>query len=78
MKLSELIAFVGDDNVEFQNLGANIVNAVATKDRGDKITFMGPPGHGIDAALGASSGIKSKYVGLVVWLPREKLPQEFQ
>lgn len=61
MKLSELIAAVGDDNVQFQNLDNDIVR-LTTKNGHSEITF----GTQMPAAL--SETVK---LGLVIWLDRE-------
>ena len=61
MKLSELIAKVGDDNVQFQNLD-NDMTGWKQKDGVTQITF------GTTAQVGVTGTQK---LGLVVWLDRE-------
>jgi hypothetical protein len=68
MKLSELIAAVGDEYVQFQRLDETLLNADSTKN-GTKITFVTQalnPGHVLTG---------TGPVGLVVWLPRDKLAE---
>jgi len=78
MKLSELIAAIGDDNVFVQNLADNVVNATATKSRGDKVTFMAPTGKGVALATCALTGHKPEWVGLVLWISRDKIPEDMK
>jgi len=62
MKLSELIATIGDENVIFQNLDNDIVR-LSTKQNGtSEITF------GTKAATTLNGTAK---LGLVIWLDRE-------
>ena len=67
MKLSELIAAVGDGNVKFQNLLSDAHTIDKTK-HGTKITFY-TDGVQAEELLGGDSS-KTKNVGLVLWLPR--------
>jgi hypothetical protein len=64
MKLSELIAAVGDDNVAFQNLDqcASSLNYTATS--GTKITFL------TSETTTLTGTVK---LGLVVWLDRDQV-----
>jgi hypothetical protein len=68
MKMSELILAVGDDNVIFQNLLNDARSIDKTKD-GTKITFY------TDAIQADEllNGGQTKKIGLVVWLPRDKV-----
>jgi hypothetical protein len=63
MKLSELIAEIGDQNVRFQLLDNDLISADYDSKKGTKITF------GSDAAL-RPDGLKD--VGIIVWAPRER------
>ena len=67
MKMSELILAVGDDNVVFQNL-LNDAQSIDKTKHGTKITFY------TDAIQAEEllGGGKTKKIGLVVWLPRER------
>lgn len=67
MKLSELILAVGDENILFQNLLNDAVSVDKTK-HGTKVTFYTD---GIHAEEMLNGG-KTKNIGLVVWLPRDK------
>lgn len=66
MRLSELIAAVGDDNVRFQNLLDDAQTIDKTK-HGTKITFYTD---GIQAEELLGDG-KTKNIGLVIWMPRD-------
>lgn len=67
MKISELILAVGDENVRFQNL-LNDAQSVDKMKHGTKITFY------TDAIQAEEllNGGRTKMLGLVLWLPREK------
>ncbi len=69
MKLSEVIAHVGDDHVEFQDLGADMVEWQRKKD-GAKVSFMTDPAKSQDVAAG-----RGKWLGLVVWIETSRLPE---
>lgn len=62
MKLSELIAKVGDENVQFQNLDNDIVRLNTKSGGKSEITF------GTRAATTLNGTQK---LGLVIWLDRE-------
>ena len=70
MKMSELILAVGDDNVVFQNL-LNDAQSIDKTKHGTKITFY------TDAIQAEEllGGGKTKKIGLVVWLPRERVDE---
>jgi len=70
MKMSELILAVGDDNVVFQNL-LNDAQSVDKTKHGTKITFYTDQ-VAAEELLGGDSS-KTKKLGLVVWLPRDKV-----
>lgn len=68
MKMSELILAIGDDNVKFQNL-LNDAQSIDKTKHGTKITFY-------TDAIQAEELIgvdQSKNIGLVLWLPRDKV-----
>lgn len=62
MKLSELIAAVGDDVVQFQNLDHCATDLNYSAKSGSKITF------GTEQVIGLNG---TERLGLVVWLPRD-------
>jgi hypothetical protein len=69
MKMSELILAVGDDNVKFQNLFESLNNASTNKKGVTKISFS-------TNALTTNDLMdlnRAKLVGLVLWLPRDKV-----
>lgn len=68
MKMSELILAVGDDNVVFQNL-LNDAHSIDKTKAGTKITFY------TDAIQAEEllGGGKTKKLGLVLWLPRDRV-----
>jgi len=68
MKMSELIAAVGDEHVIFQNL-LNDAQSIDKTKHGTKITFY------TDAIQAEEllGGGKSKNMGLVLWLPQERV-----
>ena len=68
MKMSELILAVGDDHVVFQNLDRDAHTINKTK-HGTKIAFYTDA---IQAEELLGDG-KSKKIGLVVWLPRDRV-----
>jgi hypothetical protein len=64
MKLSELIATVGDEVVEMQNLDQCAINLQYNIKSGTKILF------GTEQAIGFDGTEK---LGLIIWLPRDKV-----
>lgn len=64
MKLSELIAAVGDETVRFQPLDGCTIRAKYDHKKGTEITF------GTDQPLTPEG---TEQFGMVVWLPRDKL-----
>ncbi len=69
MKLSELIAHVGDDNIQVQGLNSSFVRGtVKTKD--GEITFA-TDREKVMALCGVG---EQKYRGMIIWLPIDKLP----
>lgn len=69
MKISELIAAVGDENVRFQNLN-NDAWGIDKTSKGTKITFYTD---GVQAEEFLAGSGTTKNIGLVVWLPRDKV-----
>ena len=73
MKLSELIQHVGDDHVQLQNLAGSLIRA-SMKTRDGEVTFATDRDK-----VGALCGVgKSTHMGLVVWLPIERLPENMR
>lgn len=68
MKMSELILAVGDENVVMQNL-LNDIQQIEKNKHGTKITFY------TDAVAPEEmlGGGQTKKIGLVLWLPRDKV-----
>jgi hypothetical protein len=64
-----LIQAVGDDHIQFQALAECMISVNAKRGHGE-ITF----GTTMDKCAGFALGESSQYVGLVVWLPRDRLP----
>jgi hypothetical protein len=62
MKLSELIATIGDDKVQFQNLDNDAIDLNWSEKKGSRITF--------GSEMGISLNGTDK-LGLVLWLDRE-------
>lgn len=62
MKMSELIAAVGDDKIKFQNLDQSATDLNYTAKSGTKITF------GTKQPIDLKG---TKDLGLVIWLPRD-------
>lgn len=73
MKLSELIAHVGDEHVELQNLDNSTIRAQAKKTDGE-ITFATDRSKVMERAMGLSV----KHLGLIVWLPVDRLPESMR
>jgi hypothetical protein len=68
MKMSELILAVGDENVVFQNL-LNDAETIDKTKRGTKVTFYT---NAIQAEELMDGG-ETKKIGLVLWLPRDRV-----
>lgn len=69
MKLSELIAQIGDENVTVQKLSDSITGTVSTNKQGvTKITFGTKEITCGDLLVGTK-------IGLIVWIPTDKLPK---
>jgi hypothetical protein len=66
--MSELILAVGDENVLFQNL-LNDAHSIDKTKHGTKVTFY------TDAIQAEEllNGGKTKKIGLVLWLPRDRV-----
>ena len=69
MKLSELIVHVGDEHVKEQILADDITNVQMRKSGEAMVTFGTTA---INATQVATDTVP--YVGLVIWLPKERMP----
>jgi len=69
MKLSELIAAVGDENAMFQNIGTDMDRAAIDGSKG-RITFFTSPTMVLDRLRD-----DPEFTGLVVWLPNRLMPE---
>lgn len=76
MRLSKLIQIVGDENIEVQNLAENMASMNANK-KHSTIAFRASPEKGNQIAK-AACGLTSNVVGLVLWLPSDKIPKELK
>jgi hypothetical protein len=70
VKLSELIATVGDDNVKFQNLDQSATRLDWSQKSGGRITF------GTEEDIIPGEG--TKRLGLVLWLDREAVARAIE
>jgi hypothetical protein len=68
MKMSELILAVGDENVIFQNL-LNDAHSIDKTKAGTKITFYTDAIQAEELLCGG----KTKKIGLVIWLPQDRV-----
>lgn len=64
MKLTELLAEIGDENLQYQNLDEALIKADYKKGSGTKVTF------GTENICHPDGFVK---LGLVVWLDRAKV-----
>jgi hypothetical protein len=69
MKLSELIAHVGDEHIKIQNVLDSATEVKMRKGGDTQITFLTNAITATEVALNSTSK-----VGLVIWLPKERLP----
>ena len=69
MKLSELIAHVGDDNIQVQGLSSSLVRAQVKKNDGE-VTFATER-----EKVAALAGLgEETHRCMIVWFPIDKLP----
>lgn len=73
MTLIELINFCGEDSVEIQSLTNSLLNVTTNKKGISKVSFETDNLTITDVACPPS-----RYVGYVVWVPREKFDQACQ
>lgn len=72
MKLSDLIAAIGDENVSFQNIN-NCLSGVKVGKKDSRIEFFTSTVNGRSLAKSAALGDPCGITGLVVWVPTEKM-----
>lgn len=72
MTLSELIAHVGDENIELQWLHQGNADLNIGKRDGNVKFYTG-----IDK-VNSLMHSNSQFFGVVLWLPREKMPESFK
>lgn len=72
MTMTELLERVGNDHIKFQNLLESMENIQTRKDGSVAVTFLTSVNNITpnDVALGTG-----KHVGLVLWLPRERVDE---
>lgn len=75
MSLTELLAHVGDENLKFQTLRSSLIQANQKKAE-CHITFATSKEHG-QSVMKTAAGIDSDVAGIIVWVPRSKMPDEF-
>lgn len=69
MKLSELIAHVGDENILVEPVASSLIgNVTLKKDGFTQISLMTKGTSPMDVMSGQGK------VGLLIWLPRDKIP----
>ena len=69
MKISELMAAVGDDNTTFQTLATDMKSVNIFKSEG-QVTFCTSPKMVMDMLKK-----EPEYIGLVVWVPKALVPE---
>lgn len=72
MSITEMIAKVGADNLKIQALNTSFVKLSAKK-RETELTFATEDALAQSVAREACFGKEGTHLGLVVWIPREKL-----
>lgn len=70
MKLSELITAVGDENIRLQRVDESMTNISTNKKGISKVTFETDA---VSAGDFMGDNIAPMH-GLIIWLPRDKLP----
>lgn len=77
LSISQLLAAVGDENITFQTLSTDVSNITKGKNEA-RVTFCTSLEHG-NSLMQEAAGVKdSKFVGLIVWVPRALLPEEMK
>lgn len=74
LPISKLVELIGDENIKVQNLAHNLSGARQMKDCG-LITFATSKEH-CSEIMKAGAGLESsKVVGLILWVPTEKIDE---
>lgn len=73
--ISKLVAMIGDENIQVQNILANATDFKDGK-KAATITFTTAPATVQELMQASVAGRKSKIVGLVLWFPADRLIQE--
>lgn len=68
--ISELVAKIGDENIQVQNIASNMTAGNNGKNQ-STLTFATSPEHCSDQMKAAAGVGKPKYVGLLLWIPSE-------
>ncbi|EIP99359.1 hypothetical protein OpiT1DRAFT_03873 [Opitutaceae bacterium TAV1] len=77
MKMSELIQHIGDENIQCQTLLRSLINVSLQKDIG-RITFFTEQSKASQLARAAYTDTKPDMIGIVIWFPRNRLPESMQ
>lgn len=72
MKLSQMLAEIGDDNITFQML-VNSVSSVNNGKKDSKIAFFTDREKGFDLAKAIATDFKPKFTGMIVWFPTTEM-----
>lgn len=73
MKLSELIQYVGDENITMQRVDQFIAARLKKKTGDVEITFATK-----ETTVDELMGRRPKKRGLIIWLPVDRIPPELQ
>lgn len=71
--ISELVSKIGDENITVQNLASNL-SEVKNGKKDSRLTFFTSPEMGRQIAKEAAGIESSTHIGLILWIPRDKLP----
>jgi hypothetical protein len=75
MKLSELIAHVGNENIKVQRLDSSIVAANNKKHNHTELRIITDTDtFSANDLMAISSGVAPRWHGLIIWIPTDKLP----
>lgn len=73
LSILKLIQHVGEENVQCQSLHQSLSSANSGKN-GSTITFFTDKAKAQDLMTHAAIGADLEWVGMVVWMPKNKLP----
>lgn len=74
MTIVELLNHVGLEHVKIQRLDESLIHAKTDKRGNSEIAFETDQMNATDA-LGITQGAPPKMHGLILWLPRDRMPQ---